>query len=499
MAKAQSRTSPLRSLDYLNAFLDSTEVGFAYFYEGGVVRDCNEAIARLLRTTTDRLIGENFYDPRWARPRVDDSPFYFDNPRDVLAIDSSKAYSDVVVGFNFYDAPRRWLSVNTYPVVERGVARGVIVSFTDVTREHHRERTLRLFNEVSRCVANAASVDEALRGLVDALVAVGGYRVAWVTAEVDRSSDLGVVARAGEVGYLDGLKFASDPARPGGRGPTASAIRDRVVRVVHDVSHHEELAPWQDRARRHGIQAIVALPLAIGERRAAVSVADRDIFVFDDESVGELEGLLREVELFVTRVRTTAQLRASLAGSMAAMARVTEIRDPYTAGHQTRVSTLSAAIAAHLGLDDELVDQITKGAALHELGKIAVPAEILGRPGPLSPLEFEAVQGHCDVGADILEQAALPAVFADIARHHHERLDGSGYPEGLIGDAVSIEARIVAVADVVEAMTHHRPHRPAFSVERALDELRAHAGVRYDAAAVAALEAVLAGGYDLDA
>ncbi len=499
MTQSVSRSSPLRSLDYLDAFLDSTDVGFAYFDEGGVVRDCNDAIARLLRTSTERLIGENFRHPRWARPRVDDSPFYFDNPRDVRAIDSTKSYVGVVVGFNFYDAPRRWLSVNTYPVVQAGVPSGVIVSFTDVTRERHRERTLLLFNEVSRLATSALNVDEALQGLVDALVGAGGYRVAWISFEIDGPGSLEVAFRAGETNFLDGIEFSSDPSTAIGVGATGSAMRDQRVHVMHDFLHLDAMAPWHDRGARYGIESIVALPLSLGDRRAVVSVADRDIFVFSDEAVRELEGLLAEVETIVARLRAVAALRASLAGSMAAMARVTEIRDPYTAGHQARVSTLSAAIAARLGLDDETIDQIAKGAALHDLGKIAVPAEILGRPGPLSSLEFEAVQRHCDVGADILEQAALPIVFADIARHHHERLDGSGYPEGLAGDAVSIAARIVAVADVAEAMTHHRPHRPAYSVERALDELRAYAGVRYDADVVDALAAVLAAGYDVDA
>ncbi len=495
MTLKEERPSPLRSLRYLDAFLNSTVVGFAYF-EDGVVRDCNDAIARLLHTTSDRLIGLDVFG-EGLRLANRETPFYIENPEAFAEMDADVAYRDVVVGVNFVDAPRRWFSVDTYPVPELVDRAGVIASFYDVTRDIRRERMLRLFNEVSRTIAVAEGVNEALAGLVEGLSSVGGYQVAWISVETgDPDGRLEIAQRAGAVSYLDGLELTSNPFSS--RGPTGRALRDQSVQVVHHVGRDDDLLPWHDRARAFGIDSIVALPFAIGEQRAVVSVADHDIYVFDEETILELRSLIAEVEMLVARVRAVADLRGSLEGTVAAMTRITEIRDPYTAGHQTRVSTLSRAIATWLGLDAEQVDAIAKSAALHDLGKIVVPAEILGRPGKLNDLEIEAVQRHCTVGAEVLEQSSLPSVFVDVARHHHERLDGSGYPDGLVGDEISLPARIVAVADVLEAMTHHRPHRPGYSVDEALVELVTGAGVRYDAGVVEACGAVLASGYEID-
>ena len=488
--------SPLRSLRYLDAFLDSTVIGFAYF-EDGVVRDCNDAIARLVHTTPEQLIGLDIFSDE-LRDTSSTLPFSIENPDAVALLDSATAHRDVVVGVNFADAPRRWFSVDTYPVPELVDRAGVIASFSDVTLAIRRERMLRLTYEVSSAIAVAESVDEALLILLTNLCEVGGYRVAWISYETDHPDDLLEIAhRAGAVGYLDGLELTANPQT--GRGPTGRAIREQTVQIVHHVARDEDLSPWHERAKAYGIDSIVALPITIADRRAVVSVADHDIFTFDDETILELRGLLAEVELLIAHVRAVADVRGSLAGTVAAMTRITEIRDPYTAGHQLRVSELSRRIAAWLGVEDAQVEIIAQSAALHDLGKIVIPAEILGRPGKLSPIEIEAVQRHCIVGAEVLEQSSLSAVFVDVARHHHERLDGSGYPDGLVGDEISLPARIVAVADVLEAMTHHRPHRPGYSVDEALAELVSGAGIRYDAGAVEACGAVLAAGYDTEA
>ncbi len=495
MTLAGEWSSPLRSLRYLRAFLDSTVVGFAYF-EDGVVRDCNDAIARLVRSTPEQLIGLDLYNDDLG-VATSNRPFYLENPEAIAILDPATAHRDLIVGVNFADAPRRWFSVDTYPVPEAVERAGVIASFYDVTRDVRRERMLQLYYQVSSAIAVAGGVDEALDGLVASLCDVGGYRAAWISFETeDPGGRLEIVHRCGAVGYLDGLELTSDAAT--GRGPTGRAVREQAVHVVQHVAHDEDLAPWRERAREYGIDSIVALPIAIANRRAVVSVADHDIFVFDDETVLELRSLLAEVELLIAHVQTVADVRRSLEGTVAAMTRITEIRDPYTAGHQLRVSELSRRIAARLGVEDEQVEVIAQSAALHDLGKIVVPAEILGRPGKLSPIEVEAVQLHCIVGAEVLEQSSLSSVFVDVARHHHERLDGSGYPDGLVGDEISLAARIVAVADVFEAMTHHRPHRPGYSVDEALVELVAGAGVRYDAGVVEACGAVLALGFSPD-
>lgn len=177
-------------------------------------------------------------------------------------------------------------------------------------------------------------------------------------------------------------------------------------------------------------------------------------------------------------------LRKSLEGTVSAIAMAVEARDPYTAGHQRRVAALAAAIAEEMDLDIVATDGIRLGAEIHDIGKIHVPAEILAKPGRLTDTEYALVKEHAQVGFDILKGIAFPWPVADIAHQHHERLDGSGYPQGLKGDAICLEARIVAVADVVEAMAMHRPYRPALGVDAALAEIEKGKGRRYDPEAV---------------
>lgn len=182
--------------------------------------------------------------------------------------------------------------------------------------------------------------------------------------------------------------------------------------------------------------------------------------------------------------KSREQLRTSLIGTVVAVSRAVGARDPYTAGHQQRVSKLSRAIAQEMGVDAERVDGLRMGASIHDIGKIYLPAEILSKPTKLSDIEYKLIQSHSQVGYDILKDITFPWPVADIAWQHHERLDGSGYPQGLKGDKICLEARIVAVADVVEAMASHRPYRAALGIDAALEEIKAHRGTWFDPDAV---------------
>jgi PAS domain S-box-containing protein len=162
------------------------------------------------------------------------------------------------------------------------------------------------------------------------------------------------------------------------------------------------------------------------------------------------------------------------------VAAIGELRDPYTHGHERRVAELAAAIAVQAGLDAQKVEGIRVASYLHNIGNVGVPAEILVKPSRLSALEFEMVRGHAQAGYEIIRQVDFPWPVADIVRQHHERLDGSGYPQRLKDNEILLEARILAVADTVEAMCSHRPYRPALGIDRALAEIQTNRGRLYD-------------------
>ncbi|MBI5625760.1 MAG: PAS domain S-box protein [Nitrosomonadales bacterium] len=177
-------------------------------------------------------------------------------------------------------------------------------------------------------------------------------------------------------------------------------------------------------------------------------------------------------------------LKDSLEGAIGAIAATLEQRDPYTAGHQRRVAQLAAAIGEEMGLAREVIEGIHFGGLIHDLGKISVPAEILGKPGRLTGIEFGLIKTHAEAGYQIVKEIAFPWPVADMVYQHHERLDGSGYPQGLKGEQIVLEARILAVADVVEAMSSNRPYRPGFGMDAALGEITRVRGAQLDPVAV---------------
>lgn len=211
------------------------------------------------------------------------------------------------------------------------------------------------------------------------------------------------------------------------------------------------------------------------------------------EFIARLKRVLIERETLAQRDKAAESLRLNLEkfqramdGIILAISFTVELRDPYTAGHQQRVSDLAAAIAGDMGLSSDRIYGLRMASNIHDLGKITIPSEILCKPGHLGPLEFEMIKNHVQAGYEILKKIEFPWPLAKIILQHHERMDGSGYPQALQGEQILLEARILAVADVFETMSSHRPYRPSLGLNRAIDELLRNKGSLYDAAVVEA-------------
>ncbi|MCF8109731.1 MAG: response regulator [Desulfohalobiaceae bacterium] len=193
-----------------------------------------------------------------------------------------------------------------------------------------------------------------------------------------------------------------------------------------------------------------------------------------------------EENLERTVAERTEKLQEALEGVIQVVARTVEARDPYTAGHQQRVAELAAAIAGRMGLNEDTIQGITMAGTIHDLGKIAIPAEVLSKPTRLSEIEFGLIKNHSQMGHDILSGIEFQWPLARMVLQHHEKLDGSGYPNGCSGDEILQESRILTVADVVEAMASHRPYRAGLGIEKALEEIRTNKGRFFDPEAVEA-------------
>ncbi|HAJ27648.1 MAG TPA: PAS sensor protein [Syntrophus sp. (in: bacteria)] len=178
------------------------------------------------------------------------------------------------------------------------------------------------------------------------------------------------------------------------------------------------------------------------------------------------------------------KLRKTIGAAIRTLAATVEMRDPYTAGHQQRVAGLARRIAREMSLDNDRILGLGLAAVIHDIGKISVPAEILSKPTKLTNIEFSLIKNHTQAAYDILKDMEFPWPIAEIVYQHHERLDGAGYPRGLKGEEISLEAKIIAVSDVVEAMSSHRPYRPGLGIDVALGEIKKNRGVFYDPAVV---------------
>jgi len=243
---------------------------------------------------------------------------------------------------------------------------------------------------------------------------------------------------------------------------------------------------------------------AIGEETAVTMMkAGAHDYVMKDNLSRLLPAINRELEdAEVRRARKQAeeQLENSFVNLAETMSRAMEFRDPYTSGHQRRVAELARLVGQKMGLDKDRLQGLYIGSLLHDIGKISTPESILSKPGKLTEEEWNLVRSHTKQGYEILKDTNLPWPVADMALHHHERLDGSGYPHGISGDKLSLENRILAVCDVVEAMSTHRPYRPARKRQEVVEEINSGRGTRYDSNVVdAMLQIIESGGSKLTA
>ncbi len=497
MVDAELRVDAQRpALAHIAHVLDATTIGFIRFDEAGVILDCNQTVASMAGLAVSELLGRNFDDGAWRTVHHDGSLFPFSDLLDAKGRSWATARAEVIMGLDTGVGARRWLSVAIFPVTE-AERHDVIATFADVTDKLLRERLLEIVSEVNRFAMESTDEHEALQHLCDVLVAPGRHALAWIGTAGEGGCGVDIVAAAGATAYLHEGGLADCASE--GWSPIAMTLRTGGAQVIHDVQRENLFTRWRERARRFGFESVATIPFSPGGRRAVLAIFDRHVFAFDDHTSSMLEVIAREVEFSIEHMRSIAHLAASLDGTLAALSSITEIRDPYTAGHQNRVGDLGAAICDALGLDGAMTRLIRQAGEVHDVGKTVIPIEILTRPGVLSALEIEMVKTHCVRGAEILTQACLPWPLAEVAHAHHERLDGSGYPRALVGEEIILPARIIAVADVVEAMVHRRPYREGLGLEAALGAVRGGAGTRFDPDVVEACLRVFDRGFRFDA
>ncbi|MBI5919785.1 MAG: PAS domain S-box protein [Nitrosomonadales bacterium] len=360
-------------------------------------------------------------------------------------------------------------------------------------------RTLRALSAGNHALVHGEDEKRLLESMCQATTE-GGYSLAWVGYAVDdeRKSVVPMAVSGVARGYVEGLDIVWAD-QPLGGGPTGAAVRTGQTQIAYDIKNDPRMTPWREAASRYGFASSIALPLKDnGKVFGVLTIYAAEPEAFGADQIALLEEMAGDLTFGIVNLRTRKErdeavkerqhyverLRASLEDALQAIAATVEMRDPYTAGHQRRMAGLAAAIARDLGLPEEQVHGIHLAGIVHDLGKINVPAEILSKPGVLSGIEYSLIKIHPQAGYEILKGIEFPWPIAQAVLQHHERLDGSGYPQGLKDEQILLEAKILAVADVVEAMSSHRPYRAGLGLERALAEIAGQRGVLYDPAVV---------------
>jgi len=382
-------------------------------------------------------------------------------------------------------------------VTERTAA---LTSMND--RLKRTERALLTLSWSNQTLVRAIDSPRLLQDVCDTAREIGGYRMAWVGfVEHDDAKTIRPVAWSGvDASFFDRISVSWGEG-PEGQGAVGCCVREQRPVHVGDIASDPCFGPWRETCMAEGYGSVVGLPLIDrdGVVFGALALYAGEPDAFDDREIALLQELsmdlafgLESLQMRAKQAAAEEELRQSYARLEAmtwdvavSMGRVVEARDPYTQGHETRVASLSKAIAIQMGLPEDEVAAVEMASLLHDIGKLGVPSEILTKPGTLSTSEFALIKDHSYRGYEILKGIAFPWPIADIVLQHHERLDGSGYPSGLKGDEISMSARILAVADVVEAMASHRPYRPAIGLHEAMAEIAEHTGA-YDPEVVAA-------------
>ena len=268
------------------------------------------------------------------------------------------------------------------------------------------------------------------------------------------------------------------------------------------IENTDEYPNWVYIPETSWIKSHLIIPIIYNNKLIGIIGLDSNKpYAFTQEDIEKLSFMIPIIGLAIENAKLYEQLekeleektieekraRSSLYQVIKVSAELVELKDPYTSGHQKRVAKISSVIGKILGFSQEMIRFLNICALLHDIGKLAIPSEILNKPGPLSPLKKRLVNTHTEIGYNILKRINILGEVAPVIYQHHERLNGSGYPLGLKNGEILIEARIIAVADVVEAMTSHRPYRPALPLEVAIDEIKNNRGILYDPDVVSAL------------
>jgi PAS domain S-box-containing protein len=466
----------------------------------GIVVDANPAAEALMGYTRDELIGMHV------------TMLHSEDERERVKVEFRQAAQKASSHPGFHllrkDGSLLPVAIWSSESIQVGSCSLLIVVFRDISEEVRREHLLSAqnwamsaFSIAALALGRARSPEDLLQSICEAITRESVYLVAWIgIAEDDPGKPVRLAASAGTaLGYLDGVQVSWSEDELTGQGPTGVCIRTNTMQILDDSETSPIFVPWRKRAKRFGIRSSISIPLRVeGSWNGALMVYSAHPRAFEVAPIEVFERLGEQIVHGIHALEQRQLLEAErqhrelaqkhvnevLSASVSAMVTAMEMRDPYTSGHESRVAEIAYAIGREMGWHEDRLQSLRLASMVHDIGKVSIPVEILTKPGRLTAEEYKLVKEHPETGYTILKDIPFNGPIADIVRQHHEKLDGSGYPLGLKADAILPESRVLAVADIVEAMSSDRPYRHGMDIHVVLESIEAQAGTRLDAEVV---------------
>jgi len=496
----KEKSEPQSPSLYELAWCNARDAIAATDYETGLIVAANPACARLSGYSLDEFIGMHYTQlyPESERERL------------MQAFETAAQKDSSFNDFHLLRKDGSLLPVNisgSMATLPNG-RRASIAIVSDITelassREHIAVQNwaLTAYAGAASALVQATDSQSLLNSICDAITHESAYVLALVCfAENDAHKSISYAAFSGSAkAFLQTTHATWNEEDAFGRGPGGTSLRTGELQLMNDVETFTGYEPWRERALQYNVRSAIAVPFfGIGDRRGALVVYSAYANAFQNSTIEVFKHLafelghgLRSVEqdrlLQLEREQLVAakqSIAESLVATVSAMTTTMEMRDPYTAGHENRVTELAVAIANEMGWSEDKILGLKLASLVHDIGKISVPAELLTKPTRLSPAELSLIQSHSEAGYQILKKIPFVWPVADIVRQHHEKLDGTGYPLGIKADLILPESRVLAVADIVEAMSTARPYRAAISLDVTLQEVESMAGTKLDAVVV---------------
>jgi len=475
--------------------LNTSPVGITFVDKEGKITYANKLAEAVLGLSRNEIKGRDYNDPRWKITDFEGNPFPEEKLPFNLVKKHHKSFYRIEHAIKWRDGRMVFLSINAAPILdEKGHFQGVVSSLADITnqkiKEKEREVQYYLEREQSNLIAMeqkmalnlisekdfSAKLNQALQ-FISKIIPNDGADIALLD-----DNRLKVITIQGyENNYCQNIVW--NLQEDINHFPLEKeAITSKQPLLIPDTSNDPR---WNEVQRIEWINSCVIFPFSFeGIVLGTLRLVSKKTNNFNKESIKKIESFVHGISIAIHNYQNYCQLEKTKNDTILAMTRIVETRDPYTAGHQEGVANFATAIAREMGLKNDSIEAIRISSLVHDIGKISIPSEILNKPSRLNEIEYNLVKNHSQLGYEILKDISFTYPIAEIVYQHHEKIDGSGYPQGLKGEEIMIEARIICVADVYEAMASHRPYRPALGIKAAEEELLKNKGILYDSKVV---------------